>query len=356
MLQEEVSMPSSRTVNKKPIVIGTGLLALDVVIADDMNSDPMLCAGGTCGNVLIALAYLGWDAYPIARLRADAASKRVIDDLKKWKVKSRFITRSDTGSTPVVVQRIRQSDNGDRSHTFSRKCPECGSWLPWYKAVKAASVPDISPRLPKADVFYFDRTSRGAINLAKHARSSGSMVVFEPSAVSEPNLLADALAEAHVVKVASNRVRGNEEALQSKQPLLIVETLGDDGLRYSTLSRNTRRAWKTLPAFPVEDFRDSAGAGDWCTAGIISAVAKLGPSGLARASDKAIQNSLRYGQAMASWTCRYDGARGGMYVSSRADFDKAIGDIQKGKTKALKPRSISPSRKKTQTAWCECCA
>jgi hypothetical protein len=64
----------------KPTVIGRGLVALDVVIADDVTVDPILCAGGTCGNVLTALALLGWASYPIARLRSDAASKRVIED------------------------------------------------------------------------------------------------------------------------------------------------------------------------------------------------------------------------------------------------------------------------------------
>src|ERR1700677_1765137 len=88
----------------KPVVLGTGLVALDVVIADDATTDPILCAGGTCGNVLIAHAFLGWDAYPIARLRSDSASKRVIEDLKRWGVKLDFVSLSESGSTPVVVQ------------------------------------------------------------------------------------------------------------------------------------------------------------------------------------------------------------------------------------------------------------
>jgi len=120
----------------KGVVVGTGLIALDVVIADGSTADPLLCAGGTCGNVLIALAYLGWDTYPIARLRNDAASKRIREDLSAWKVKLDFVTQSDTGSTPVVVQRIHSPESG-RTHSYSRKCPTCGAWLPWYKAVRA---------------------------------------------------------------------------------------------------------------------------------------------------------------------------------------------------------------------------
>lgn len=345
-----------RKVSKvRPVVVGTGLVALDVVIADDAAAEPLLCAGGTCGNVLTALAFLGWDAYPVARLRADAASKRVIDDLAHWGVKLDFVSKSETGSTPVVVQHIRQHGNGERSHKFSRRCPTCGNWLPWYKAVKAAAIPDLSPRLPKADVFYFDRTSRGAVTLAEHARDSGALVVFEPSAESDTGLLNDALAAAHVVKIAADRLRGNEAVLSASGPALLIETLGSKGLRYSATARGGKRVWKPLPAFPVKGLRDSAGAGDWCTAGIIDRLGRIGADQLADASAAALEEAIRFGQAMAAWTCRYDGARGGMYAASREQFDHAIADIIRGKTDTP-ARQVSPVRgTRERTVWCDCC-
>ncbi|HEV2296469.1 MAG TPA: PfkB family carbohydrate kinase [Tepidisphaeraceae bacterium] len=340
----------------RPVVIGTGLVALDVVIADDAAAEPLLCAGGTCGNVLTALAFRGWDAYPVARLRADAASKRVLDDLTHWGVKLDFVTVSDIGSTPVVVQHIRENGNGERSHKFSRRCPTCGNWLPWYKAVKAAAIPDLSPRLPKAHVFYFDRTSRGAVTLAEHARDAGAVVVFEPSAESDPSLLDDALATAHVVKVAADRLRGNGSVLRAQRPTLLIETLGAKGLRYSAKARAGKRVWKTLSAFPVNELRDSAGAGDWCTAGIISRLGQLGVDGLATASAQTLEDAIRLGQAMAAWTCRYDGPRGGMYAVTPEEFDHAITAILKGKNAAAaarRPSNVSGLRQRG--VWCHCC-
>ena len=47
-----------------PVVVGTGLVALDIVINSDVHRPPQLWAGGTCGNVLTILSYLGWHAYP----------------------------------------------------------------------------------------------------------------------------------------------------------------------------------------------------------------------------------------------------------------------------------------------------
>jgi fructokinase len=339
----------------KPVIVGTGLVALDVVIADDPKADPILCAGGTCGNVLTGLAFLGWESFPIARLRSDAASKRIIEDLKHWGVNLDFVSLSDCGSTPVVVQHIRQNGKGERSHKFSRKCPACGAWLPWYKAVKAAAVPDLSPRLPKAKVFYFDRTSRGAVTLAQHAREAGAIVLFEPSSESDPTLLTDALAAAHIVKVASDRLRGNEQLLDAKTPCLLIETLGSEGLRFTTRYGGRRRAWKTLPALPVGHLRDSAGAGDWCTVGIISALGSLGPQALAQAAPEDLESAIRRGQAMASWTCRYDGARGGMYASTKAEFDKAIRDILKGKAQPSARLPVTAAHSKAEPVWCDCC-
>jgi fructokinase len=344
----------THTASSKPVIIGTGLVALDVVISDNVTTDPILCAGGTCGNVLTALAFLGWQSYPVARLRSDAASKRVVEDLKSWGVKLDFVSLTDSGSTPIVVQHIRQNRDGERSHSFSRKCPACGAWLPWYKAVKAANVPDLSTRLPKADVFYFDRTSRGAVSLAQNARKAGTLVVFEPSSESDPSLLSDALAAAHIVKVASDRLRGNEALTNARTPLLLIETLGAQGLRFAVKSEAGRRVWKPLPAFPVDKIRDSAGAGDWCTAGIISALGSLGPEKFAKASLDDFQDALRRGQAMASWTCRYDGARGGMYVSTKKDFDQAISDILKGKTRPTEMPSTTSGRTKAEPVWCDC--
>jgi sugar/nucleoside kinase (ribokinase family) len=79
----------------KATVIGTGLVALDVVIPKGLEDDPQLRGGGTCGNVLTALAYLGWQSYPIARLSADGASKLVAADMKQWGVNLDLLSFDD---------------------------------------------------------------------------------------------------------------------------------------------------------------------------------------------------------------------------------------------------------------------
>ena len=58
-------------------VIGVGLVSLDFVVNVSDRSAVRAWAGGTCGNVLTILGYLGWDAYPVARLNGAPNADRV---------------------------------------------------------------------------------------------------------------------------------------------------------------------------------------------------------------------------------------------------------------------------------------
>ncbi len=341
---------------KKLTVVGTGLIALDVVIADSFEADPMLCAGGTCGNVLAALSFLGWSAYPVARLRADSASRRVTEDLERWGVNLKFVTLDDDGSTPVVIQRIRRDKAGMPSHSFSRKCPTCGDWLPWYKAVRAADASLIASRLPASDVFYFDRTSRGAVSLAQAAFEKGSLVVFEPSAASEPAMLADALAVSHVVKIASDRLSGNEGVLNASAPQLVIETMGVDGLKFRRRTAKGNGRWQKLPALNGGTVLDTAGAGDWCTTGIINRLGRLGVGGLKDADSSTVRSAIEFGQALAAWSCCYHGARGGMYELSKIKTLRAVEGILGGDPVPRRDMSIPRSATASmRSIWCDCC-
>ena len=79
-------MPTKRSVRvmrtNTPVAVGIGLVALDVVLTDDKDQQPRYFAGGTRGNVLTILRYLGWRSNPVARLSPGAAADCLLDDLK----------------------------------------------------------------------------------------------------------------------------------------------------------------------------------------------------------------------------------------------------------------------------------
>lgn len=304
---------------KTPVCVGCGFVALDLVFEGKEKTPSFTFAGGSCGNVLTILAYLAWDSIPVIRLKDDDEAKQLVADLARWKVDTRFIHTERTGTTPVVVQRICTSINGDPYHRFEWRCPSTGLWLPRYRPLPQRLAIEISTKLPKPQVFYFDRVTKSSLFLADQAHADGALVFFEPSSPDE-ELFAKGAAVADIVKYSKERIRKAPTPGGSTQPRLEIQTLGADGLRYR-LRKSGSRKWNCLPAVPVAGFKDAAGAGDWCSAGILHALGRGGRAPFLRASESTIQKALRYGQALAAINCLYAGARGSMYALRRAALD-----------------------------------
>jgi fructokinase len=319
----------------QPTVLGTGLVALDVVVSEATGAHPRSYAGGTCGNVLTILSWFGWRSAPMGRLSPGAAAERVFADLRKWEASTEFISLEDDGSTPIIVERIARTATGEPYHSFSWRCPGCGAHLPGYKPLLAGPAQELAGRLPATQVFFFDRVSRAALHLAKAASERGAVVMFEPSSVGHPNLFREAWQLAHVVKYSHERLRdiADLEWEQSERAgvLLEVETLGADGLRYrSRLPKGRTNGWRPLNSFKTETFKDAAGSGDWCTAGLLDKLARSGLVGFQATVGEELQDALRYGQALASWKCGFEGARGGMYQVDKLTFRRQVERILKG--------------------------
>ncbi|UTP39799.1 PfkB family carbohydrate kinase [Phenylobacterium sp. LH3H17] len=325
----------------KPQAFGTGLIALDLVMSADPEAPVRSWAGGTCGNVLSILAYLGWDAYPIGRMNGDPASQRVKADMKQWGVRLDFAGCAPTSHTPIIIQEIRRGRDGAPTHRFSWACPRCGQWLPSFKAVTRHAVEAVAPKLAGSAVFFMDRLSRASLTLAAQASADGAVVVFEPSGKSDPKLFAEALRLAHVVKYADQRLAAVGGVMAEDSATLVeVQTLGAAGLKFRHRLGRGISAWKHLDAVPAPRVADTCGSGDWCTAGLVAKVAASGQKGLRAAGVEGIQSALRYGQALAAWNCGFEGARGGMYAIDRSALDAQIEALLSGRleTVPLEPR------------------
>ncbi|NBJ13644.1 PfkB family carbohydrate kinase [Microvirga arsenatis] len=310
---------------QQPKVFGAGLIALDLVVGPDPRSSVRSWAGGTCGNVLSILAFLGWNAYPIARMNDDPASDRVRSDMRRWGVHLDWTSCGPTAHTPIIVQEIKRGRDGRPKHRFSWSCPHCGKWLPAFKAITTEAVEVVKPALAEASVFFLDRLSRATLTLAAEAAAHGAVVVFEPSGKAADKLMAEAITIAHIVKYADQRLAGIEGVMaDGSATLLEVQTLGEQGLKYRHRLRGDVSKWIHLEAFTAPRLTDTCGSGDWCTAGLIAKVAANGQQGLRRAKAKGIQAALRYGQALAAWNCGFEGARGGMYAFDRQTFETQI--------------------------------
>ncbi len=126
----------------RPIVVGTGLVALDIVFGPNGGESLGRWAGGTCGNVLTILSCLGWASYPVARLADDEYAHLLREDLSSWGVHLDYIYHGATGSTPIIVQYIGRDERGKFIHIFSFKCKVCGNHLPGFRPVPARCEKD----------------------------------------------------------------------------------------------------------------------------------------------------------------------------------------------------------------------
>ncbi len=310
----------------KPVCIGTGLVALDVIINGNPKASPRLFAGGSCGNILTILSYLGWKSYPIANLADDIPAREVLKDMKRWKVNTGLISRNGSGRTPIIVEKLGTNPRGIPWHRFEWVCPTCGSWLPKHKPVPAQSVAKIAKKMPKANVFYFDRVSQSSVDLAKVSRGRGSLIVFEPSRISDEEVFLKCLKIAHIVKYSYEKLADAQQLTQKICVPLEIQTLGEEGLRYRVGDSNNRK-WKGMPAFTAKKLKDAAGAGDWCSAGIIHLLRNVRRKSIGKTDLKVIDRALSFGQALASLNCYYEGARGSMYNIPKRKFETLISDI-----------------------------
>ena len=241
------------------------------------------------------------------------------------------MSQADDGSTPVIVERISVGSGNVPRHSFSWRCPECGAQFPAFKPVLVSVAEEIAAKSESPEVYFFDRATPSGVLLARSFAERGALIVFEPSSIGNPVLFRQAWEASQVVKYSHERLRELPEIEVEGIPRLQVETLGDAGLRYRRFSpRGRADRWVEMEAFHVRSIRDTAGSGDWCTAGFIDRAGREGVDGFCDMSDRDLREAFRFGQALSAWNCGYEGARGGMYAIERSTFDRHVREILEG--------------------------
>jgi len=323
---------TGRRRNGKMACVGAGFVALDVVRPEWRDGSELRFAGGSCGNVLTILSFLGWKSSVVARIGHDLAGRQLAGDLERWSVDTHMLIREESARTPVVFQRIFNDRDGHRRHSFSRYCAVCGEWAVPYRPVRLRDADAASAGLPTAEVFYFDRVAPGNLELARRAHAAGALVVFEPSGVKDPRLFLECLRLTHVFKYSHARFDSHAAMVSEALVPIVVETRGEEGLRVTVRRKGRVVLSEDMVALPAPRLADAAGSGDWCTAGLIHRIVG-GRISVDRISDagEVIVHALRYAQALAAINCAFEGARGVMYRMSKEKLMRGAAALAEGR-------------------------
>ena len=290
------------------ICVGAGLISLDILIRDGARFPLAYYVGGTCGNVMMILAHMGWSAYPVARLDGSKDTTRIIEDMEKHRVHTDFITVDEEGKTPVIVQRNYVTEGGIMTHKFESRNNKGRLFLDF----KPLTIKQADAILEKIDfipkVFFFDKIAPAILRLALAFKEKGSVVFFEPSSKGGNAKTFDQCVEvADIVKFSDQRMKdaGPFETYGHK---LIIQTLGEQGLNYRLNSD-----WIHLEPVVNENVVDTSGAGDWTAAALINELFKEKEiKDISHLSASEIENALNEAQKIGAKSCSYEGARGMM--------------------------------------------
>lgn len=293
------------------IIVGAGLISLDVLIRDGEKIPVSYYVGGTCGNVMMILAHMGWESYPIARLDGTKDAKRVLADMYKNNVHTDFVSTSD-GKTPVIVQRNFITKDGIPTHKFESR-NNMGRFYLDFRSLSVKQADAIIERIafvPK--VFFFDRVSPAILKLATTFKDKDSVIFFEPSSKGRDMKRFNYCVEvADIVKFSDQRIN-NFQQFENYQDKLFIQTLGSKGLRYRLNSE-----WIQMNPIFNDNIIDTAGAGDWTASALINNLFRDKPVKKIKCiSNTEIEAALNEAQVIGSKSCSYEGARGMMQVSN----------------------------------------
>lgn len=305
--------------------------------------------GGSTGNVLSILAFLGWESVPLVNLGRDRVGVAIHREFAALGADVTHMRLDRTLTSPLLYQFAGDSSQAPR---YSFGCPVCGQARKFNENLVDSGGAAFDRCAAESNVFFFDRVTLGTVRMAAAARAGGSLVFFEPSSVS-PNreLFMAALKSAHVVKYSADRIPEPFTDVLD-WGFIEIQTQGARGLRFR--KHSLAPDWIELRALRNTCVADTSGAGDWCTAGFLHALL-AGRNGVdvLDASYNEVYQSLRIGQSIAALSVGHIGARGLMRASRSDDTLSRALQMLEGACAAVGPMLPACDRVALDTVCCE---
>lgn len=288
------------------ICIGTGLVSLDILMRGNEEKAVSYKVGGTCGNVMMILAYMGWESYPVARLNGSDYSRMMLEDMRAYGVHTDFVSTLDDGATPIIIQHNIIDKDGNPTHKFTFKGGKGGFYLDYKAVTKKAAIQVVKSLTFEPTVFFFDRVNPATVAMTEYFKEKRTFIYFEPSSIRGNKTQFDkCLANSDIIKFSNQRLP-DTAFTETYRDKLFIQTLGSKGLRFNLFGEG----WTDLSAIPNNQIVDTSGAGDWTTATFLDAMVKADITSMKDLTVPLVKTFLEKAQEKGSESCSFEGARG----------------------------------------------
>ena len=331
-------------------VVTTGYCPLDLV-PEQAGNGYILSPGGTCGNVSIILSQLGHLVTPVIAVGSDLRGDRIRSVMQERGVDTSEIVTNIGRKTPAVAQEILPATPS--KHRFALRCPSCGRSFPRSSGVTLEKAELVAEKLHQSQCLFLDRATPASLRLAQMAASRGLLVMFEANHINPSSRNSAAAELSHIIKYSSDVDDKTQKWTPSAcaRTEVIVQTLGADGAKFRL--RKTDRSWGKwirLPHIVAPFIEDTAGAGDWCSSGILDELLRTRLH--RRFSKESVGRALQFGQALAAMSISFRGPQGLLSQASGTQIRAmARAAVRSGQTQVPAPAATQTCHVATPTQF-----
>ena len=291
---------------KKLTCLGVGTFPLDNLQEKNGKDVKTIYqhVGGTCGNVMSILAWMGWHTLPAARLDNSETGLLIKADLESYGCDTRLVSNTPDGGTTILDIIHKTGRDGKPKTAYMAHSPRGGRFVNhrFWTLKQAQALFDSLEEMP--DVFFFDRCAPGNILLAQLFHERGVLVYYEPNEPVDRNFLR-AVATSDIVKF-SNEKHPDVSFTEGFTDKLFIQTLNEKGLRFKLRAEG----WMTIPPEHNPHAVDGEGAGDWTTSTFINELGHHHMLTFDRIHQPNVTHCLEEAQRVASMSVSYLGAKG----------------------------------------------
>ena len=291
---------------KKLTYLGVGTFPLDNLQEKNGKGVKTIYqhVGGTCGNVMSILAWMGWHTLPAARLDDSEAGLLIKADLESYGCDTRLVSNTPDGGTTILDIIHKTGRDGKPKTAYMAHSPRGGRFVNhrFWTLKQAQTFFDSLKEMP--DVFFFDRCAPGNILLAQLFHERGVLVYYEPNEPVDRNFLR-AVAASNIVKFSDEK-HPDVSFTEDFTDKLFIQMMNEKGLRFKLRAEG----WMTIPPEHNPHAVDGEGAGDWTTSTFINELGHHHMLTFDRIHLPNVTHCLEEALRVASMSVSYIGAKG----------------------------------------------